>query len=91
MSASHTWLRFPSLAAAFPWLCHQVEERAQTVETDAPELGPKPCHSLSCVTLAGLLTSLNFSFLIIHLIGALSELGRIKFVAYVGVQKVLAP
>lgn len=69
MSASNTWLRFISLAAAFfLWLGHDVEKRAQTVEADEPELESKPCHSLSRVTLAGLLTSLNFSILIIHLI-----------------------
>lgn len=69
MSAPNTWLRFISLPAAFfPWLDHDVEKRTQTVEADEPELESKPCHSLSRVTLAGLLTSLSFCILIIHLI-----------------------
>lgn len=90
MSASNTWLRFISLPAAFfPWLGHDVEKRAQTVEADGPELESKPCHSLSRVTLAGLLTSLSFHILIIHLIWGLNEIEHIKSIAYVDIQKVL--
>lgn len=90
MSASNTWLRFISLVATLsPWLGHDVEKRAQTVEPDGPELESKPCHSLSRVTLAGLLTSLNFSILIIHLIRGLNGIKHIKSIAYVDIQKVL--
>ena len=48
-------------------MCHEAGEETQIVETDRPELGSKPGCSLSCVTLAELQTSLNFSLLIITL------------------------
>lgn len=92
MLASSTWLRCISLSAAFfPSVGHAAEERAQIVETDGSELGFKLCHSLSCVTLATLLTSLNFGFLILQLLWGLNEITHIKSVAYVDVQRVLIP
>ena len=49
-------------------MCHEAGEETQVVETDRPELvGSKPGCSQSCVTLAELQMSLNFSLLIITL------------------------
>lgn len=50
------------------------------------ELSPKPCHSLSCVSLARLVTALNFGFLFIYLIWGLNEIAHIKSIAYGDIQ-----
>lgn len=42
--------------------CVMKRSEESSCETDGTEGGSGPCHSLSCATLAGLLTSLNFLF-----------------------------
>jgi hypothetical protein len=91
MSASNTWLRFICLPFAFfPWLCHETEQQAEIVrQTD--KLGSMACHSLSCVTLTELLTSLNFPFLIINWLWGPNGIIPFKSIPCVDIQKALMP